>query len=238
MSSEESQRKLYGRRVGRPLRAGLQRLIEEELPPRAVHLPETSGATLDPYRLFVQPPEQVWLEIGFGGGEHLAEQAAAHPQVGFIGAEYFRNGIAALLRACLDRDLDNVRILEDDARLLLDHLPADCLDRAVLLFPDPWPKTRHHKRRFIQRETLDKLANILKPGALFRLASDDPGYQVWMLRHLQDHPAFEWSARRPQDWRRRPDDWPGTRYEQKAIAAGRQPIFLEFCRRRGRDQKA
>ncbi|MFC4351934.1 tRNA (guanosine(46)-N7)-methyltransferase TrmB [Fodinicurvata halophila] len=231
MSSEESQRKLYGRRVGRPLRPSLRRLVEEELPPRAIALPERAGAPLDPHRLFSHPPAQVWLEIGFGGGEHLAEQAEAHPQAGIIGVEYFRNGIASLLRACLDRNLDNVRILEDDARLLLDHLPADSLDRVFLLFPDPWPKTRHHKRRFIQRATLDKLATAMKPGSEFRLASDDPGYQAWMLRHLLDHPAFEWTARRPRDWQIRPHDWPGTRYEEKAIADGRQPIFLKFRRR-------
>lgn len=231
MSSEESQRKLYGRRVGRPLRPSLRRLIEQELPPRAITLPETEEAPLDPRGLFAQTPAQVWLEIGFGGGEHLAEQAKTHPQVGMIGVEYFRNGIASLLRACLDRRLDNVRILEDDARLLLDHLPADSLDRVFLLFPDPWPKTRHHKRRFIQRATLDKLSTAMKSGSEFRLASDDPGYQVWMLRHLLDHPAFEWTARRPHDWRTRPEDWPATRYEEKAAADGRQPIFLKFRRR-------
>lgn len=231
MSIQESQRKLYGRRVGRPLREGLRRLIEQELPARALTLPDNPEQGLDPQDCFAQPLDELWLEIGFGGGEHLAAQAEAHPRVGLIGVEFFRNGIAALLRDCSERNLDNVRILEDDARLLLNHLPDDSLDRAFLLFPDPWPKTRHHKRRFVQRETLYALARVLKPGAEFRLASDDPGYQVWMLRHMIDHPAFEWTARRPRDWQQRCQDWPATRYEEKAIAEGRQPIFLKFRRR-------
>lgn len=231
MSNQESQRKLYGRRVGRPLREGLRRLIEQELPTRTIPLPDNPGQTLDPQDFFAREPDEIWLEIGFGGGEHLSAQAEAHPRVGVIGVEFFRNGIAALLRDCRERNLDNVRILEDDARLLLDHLPDDSLDRAFLLFPDPWPKTRHHKRRFVQRETLDALARILKPGAEFRLASDDPGYQVWMLRHMMDHAAFQWTAQRPQDWQERSQDWPATRYEEKAIAQGRQPIFLKFRRR-------
>lgn len=221
--------KLFGRRTGRPLRRSLQQLIDEELPLRALVLPP-APQLLDVAALFPGRRE-LWLEVGFGGGEHLAEQAAAHPDVGIIGAEIFRNGIATLLRALVERRCENVRILEEDARLLLPSLADASLDRAFLLFPDPWPKTRHHKRRFVQPETLDQLARVMRDGAEFRLASDDPGYVTWMLRHLLAHPDFMWLAERAADWRARPADWPPTRYEAKAIEQGRKPVFLRFRRR-------
>lgn len=229
--------KLHGRRSGRPLRPSLQRLLDEELPRLALRLP-AKGETLDPAALF-PGRQEVWLEIGFGGGEHLAAQAAAHPEVGIIGAEIFRNGIATLLRSLAEESSDNVRILEDDARALLPLLPAASLHRVFLLFPDPWPKGRHHKRRFIQPETLDQLARIMVDEAEFRLASDDPSYVAWMLRHLLDHPAFQWTAERAGDWRERAADWPETRYEAKAREQGRQPVFLRLRRRsRGRPEQS
>jgi len=221
--------KLFGRRTGRPLRPSLQQLIDQELPRRALALPRTSNS-LDVEALFPGKRE-LWLEIGFGGGEHLAAQAAANPDVGIIGAEIFRNGIATLLRALVDKGCDNVRVLEEDARLLLPALRDASLDRVFLLFPDPWPKSRHHKRRFLQQETLDELARVMKGGAEFRLASDDPGYLAWMLRHLLQHPDFEWLASRAADWRERPEGWPQTRYEAKALEEGRRPAFLRFRRR-------
>src|SRR5690625_354499 len=221
--------KLFGRRTGRPLRQSLQQLIDHELPQRLLVLPP-EPQPLDPAALFPRKRE-LWLEVGFGGGEHLAEQAAANPDVGIIGAEICRNGIATLLRALVDRGCDNVRSLEEDARLLLPALPEGSLDRAFLLFPDPWPKARHHKRRFIQPQTLDQLARVLRDGAEFRLASDDPGYITWMLRHLLAHPEFVWLAQTAADWRERPQDWPPTRYEAKAIEQGRKPVFLRFQRR-------
>jgi len=222
--------KLHGRRKGRPLRPSLERLIAEELP-RRVLPPPAAGARLDPFALFPSRPRAVWLEIGFGGGEHLAAQAAANPEVGIIGAEVFRNGVATLLRSLAEQGTENVCILEEDARLLLPALPEGSLRRVFLLFPDPWPKTRHHKRRFVQPETLDRLAAVLADGGEFRLASDDPGYLAWMLRHLLAHPDFEWTAERAADWRARPADWPPTRYEGKAIEQGRRPAFLSFRRR-------
>ncbi len=223
------QRRFYGRRKGRPLRKGQQRLIDTLLQRLAIDLP--ASGTFDPRALFVRAPQEVWLEIGFGGGEHLAEQARANPQAGIIGCEVFLNGIATLLAQVAAQDLANVRIYPEDARDLLDRLPDASLDRAFLLFPDPWPKRRHAERRFIQTERLDQLARLLKPGAEFRVASDDPGYITWALAHLTAHPHFQWLAQGPRDWRERPADWPPTRYEAKARREGRQPAFFRFRRR-------
>jgi tRNA (guanine-N7-)-methyltransferase len=223
------ERRFYGRRKGRPLRKGQQHLIDTLLPHLAIALPESGK--LDPRSLFARPPAQLWLEIGFGGGEHLAEQARSHPDVGIIGCEVFLNGIATLLAQVSSAALDNVRIYPEDARDLLDALPDVSLDRVFLLFPDPWPKRRHADRRFIQPANLDLLARLMKPGAELRVASDDPTYIGWALAHLTRHPAFAWSARGPADWRARTSDWPGTRYECKALREGRQPVFLRFTKR-------
>jgi tRNA (guanine-N7-)-methyltransferase len=222
-------RRLYGRRRGRPLRPGQQLRQRELLPRLAVTLSE--HGEFDPAGLFPQPPTSVWLEIGFGGGEHLAEQAERHPAIGFIGSEVFENGIARLVAEIARRDLGNIRIFPDDARLLLDRLPPASLGRVFILFPDPWPKLRHHKRRLVAPATLDRLAVVMRPGAELRLATDDPGYLLWMLEHVTAHPAFAWLARRAADWRARPADWPATRYEEKARAAGRTPTFLRVARR-------
>jgi tRNA (guanine-N7-)-methyltransferase len=222
-------RRFYGRRKGRPLRKGQQHLIDTLLPQLAIALP--ASGKLDPRSLFPGKTGRIWLEIGFGGGEHLAEQARAHPDVGLIGCEVFLNGIATLLAQVFALGLGNVRIHPEDARDLLDALPDACLDRVFLLFPDPWPKRRHADRRFIQRNNLDLLARLMKPGAEFRVASDDPVYIGWALAHLARHPAFVWTAQGPGDWRARPADWPGTRYESKALREGRRPVFLRFTRR-------
>ncbi len=186
---------------------------------------------LDPKTLFPAPPPAVWLEIGFGGGEHLAEQAERQPGIGFIGCEVFENGIARLVGDIARRDLTNIRIFAEDARLLLDQLLPASIGRVFVLFPDPWPKTRHHKRRLVARATLNRLAVVMQPGAELRLATDDRDYLVSMLEHITAHPDFVWLARSPADWRERPPDWPATRYEEKARAAGRPPVFLRFRRR-------
>jgi tRNA (guanine-N7-)-methyltransferase len=220
---------LYGRRRGRKLRAGQRELFSTLLPRLAIELPATG--TLALRSLFPAPPEQVWLEIGFGGGEHLAAQAAAHPRCGLIGCEVFENGVAKLLAEVARRGLDNVRVFAEDARLLVAALPEASLGRVFILFPDPWPKQRHHKRRIVSTETLDALARATADGAELRLATDDADYLRWMLERATAHPAFEWLARRPSDWREHPADWPATRYEEKARAAGRRPAFLRFRRR-------
>jgi tRNA (guanine-N7-)-methyltransferase len=184
---------------------------------------------LDPADLFPDAKD-IWLEIGFGGGEHLAWQAQHHPDVGLIGAEPFINGTAKLLSKIDDEAIANIRILPGDARPMLEKLPEASIGRAFLLFPDPWPKSRHHKRRFVQTWVLDELARVLKDGAEFRVASDIAGYVAWTLERVMPHPAFEWTAERPSDWRQRPGDWPQTRYEAKAIKAGRRPAYLTFRR--------
>lgn len=222
--------RLYGRRHGRPLREGRRRTKDALLPRLAIDLPEPGP--LDPLALFLARPAAIWLEIGFGGGEHLAEQAERQPEIGFIGCEVFENGIARLVAETAQRGLGNVRVFTNDARLLLEALPPGSLGRVFILFPDPWPKLRHHKRRLVARPTLDCLAAVMSDNAELRLATDDPGYLGWMLEHATAHPDFHWLARRPGDWRERPPDWPPTRYEEKAIAAGRTPAFLRFERRR------
>lgn len=226
---EASRPILYGRRHGRPLRRHKRELLETLLPEIRVARP-VPGERLDPAALF-DAVSDVWLEVGFGGGEHLAAQAASHPDVGIIGCEPFINGVASLLTHLEGGDAGAVRVLADDARPLIDALPDASVGRCFVLFPDPWPKLRHHRRRFIGPENLDRLARILKDGAELRLASDDMGLVRWMLEHTWRHAAFDWLARSPSDWRRRPDDWPPTRYEMKAIEQGRKPVFLRFRRR-------
>jgi len=226
---ETRRRTLYGRRRGKKLRAGQQSLLDTLLPRLVLTLPETSRK-VDLAQAFggVLPPQGIWLEVGFGAGEHLVWQAAQHAEVGLIGCEPYLNGVAKCLAHVERAGVSNIRLFTDDARLLMAALPGRSLSRVFVLFPDPWPKTRHHKRRFVQRETLDQLAELMVPGAELRLATDDPSYLPWMVEHTCLHPAFDWLAERPADWRQRPPDWPSTRYEQKEIAG--RPTFLRFRR--------
>jgi tRNA (guanine-N7-)-methyltransferase len=173
----------------------------------------------------------IWLEVGFGAGEHLAAQAERHREISFIGCEVFENGIVKMLRQIERLRLDNVRLFRGDARLVMEALPAASVDRVFILFPDPWPKRRHAKRRMVTRESLDALEVIMGDGAELRLATDDRNYLCWILEQVTDHSGFEWLARRPSDWRERPEDWPSTRYEEKARTAGRAPFFLRSRRR-------
>jgi tRNA (guanine-N7-)-methyltransferase len=219
---------VFGRRRGRPLRPGQKSLIDELLPRLAINLP--ASGHLDIAALFGNARPSIWLEIGFGGGEHLAQLAEQYPQTGFIGCEVFENGIVKLLGQIERRRLDNIRIFADDARLIMGTLSPASVDRAFILFPDPWPKRRQHKRRIVSRATLDALAEIMSDNAELHLATDDADYLSWILEHVTAHPAFEWLARRPADWRERPPDWPPTRYEAKARAAGRSPAFLRMRR--------
>jgi tRNA (guanine-N7-)-methyltransferase len=223
-------RALYGRRQGRPLRAGRQALVDSLLPKLDVTLPTDTGR-IDAAKLFPPAISAIWLEIGFGAGEHLSSQARAHPDTGFIGCEPFHNGVARLLADIDTHAIANIRIFRDDARLLLAALPDASIDRAFILFPDPWPKKRHHKRRIVGPATLPQLARILADGAMLRIATDDPGYKDWILHHVLASGAFDWTARGPADWRAPPADWPGTRYEAKAVKAGRDPAYFTFRRR-------
>ncbi len=226
-------RRTFGRRQGRRLRSGQQALLSDLLPKLRVD-PPAEGKTLDLAGLFGRPCPRMNLEIGFGAGEHLAWQARRDPDAGFIGAEVFLNGVVGLLRLAKEDDLENLRVHHGDALSLLEAFPEASLDRVFILFPDPWPKSRHHKRRLIHPEALDRLAAVMKDGAELRLATDHGEYLRWMLAHVTRHPAFAWLARGPADWRERPEDWPATRYEMKALGEGRKPAFLRFVRR-GRD---
>lgn len=219
----------YGRRRGRPLRAGRAALLDGLLPRLAIPAP-SPGATLDPRSLFAFDVKSVWLEIGFGAGEHLAAQAGSHADIGFIGAEPYINGIAGLLARADEAGLANIRLWPDDIRLLLPALPESSIGRVFILFPDPWPKARHHKRRLIAPPFLDEVARITAPGAELRFATDDPAYLDWTLERLAAHPAFVTLTPRPGEWQARPADWPATRYEAKGLA-GHPPAFLRFQRR-------
>jgi tRNA (guanine-N7-)-methyltransferase len=228
-TTSEERRRVYGRRKGKKLRPGRQALVDDLLPRLQVELPESGP--LDPAALFPRPVLGLWLEIGFGAGEHLVAQASAHPELGFIGCEPYLNGMAACVAQVAESGLDNVRLWGDDARLILERLPQASLGRAYILFPDPWPKARHHRRRLVATPTLDLLASALIDEAELRLATDHMDYARWMLAHLMRHPAFEWLAERPADWQARADDETPTRYEQKALGAGSRPIYLRFRRR-------
>lgn len=223
-----SELRSFGRRRGRKLSARQTHLLTE-LGPRLQ--PDLSRPSLDDATaLFAEPVAQVWLEIGFGGGEHLVWQAEHNPDVGIIGCEPFEEGVVKVLTAIEDRGLTNIRLHADDVRPLLRWLPEHALDRAFVLFPDPWPKLRHRKRRLVATPLLDQLARAMKPGAELRLATDIGDYARTMLVALMQHPAFRWTAQRPGDWRVRPDDWPQTRYETKAVREGRRSTYLRFVR--------
>jgi len=218
----------HGRRKGRPLRAGRRALLEKRLPALAI---ADDATTIDLERLFGRHCAGHEIEIGFGGGEHLVAQAKARPEHGFIGCEAYVNGVARLVAEIEADTLENIRIWPEDARRLLPRLPPAAFVRAYLLFPDPWPKTRHAKRRFIEPGNLSEIARIMTDDGEFRVASDDMGYIRWTLRHVRAHPDFQWPARGPADWRDRPADWPPTRYERKASGQGRRPVYLRFRRR-------
>ena len=218
--------RFYGRRKGRPLRASMKRLLAEGLPRFA----------FDPTRLiddqFGREADR-FLEIGFGGGEHLAGLAATMPDCDFIGAEPYINGVASLLRHIQEKQLGNIRIWPDDVRLIMPSLGAASLAGAFIMFPDPWPKKRHAARRILQTALLDQLAAMIRPGGRLVLASDDPTAKSWLLQAATAHADFIWTARSPQDWRQRPAELPETRYMKKADRAERQSSWFLFQRRGG-----
>ncbi len=219
---------IYGRRRGRRLSRKRLALLDTFLPQIAI--PRLEDA-INPWGLFPVRPRALWLEIGFGSGEHLAAQASHNPDVGFIGCEIFLNGIASALAHIHTRKLSNVRLFPEDVRLLLKVLPDDCLERVFLLFPDPWPKKRHIRRRFITTASLNTLARLLHDNCELRIASDDIACLRWTLELIPVHPAFHWLARVPDDWRHPPADWIATRYEAKALSAGRCSFYLRFERK-------
>lgn len=215
----------YGRRKGKALRLGQADLIEGLLP--RLRLPET-GTIDDPASLFANPVKAVHLEIGFGGGEHLVHQAALHPQTGFIGCEPFLNGQAKILAAIASEKLSNIRLWDGDAALLLERLPDGVLERVYLLYPDPWPKKRHNKRRFVSAQRLAAITRVLKPGGCFRFATDIEDYAQWTLERVAACPALTWTASDLEACRTPWEDWIETRYEAKARREGRSSHYLTF----------
>ncbi|WP_339346785.1 tRNA (guanine(46)-N(7))-methyltransferase TrmB [uncultured Sphingomonas sp.] len=218
-------RRLYGRRQGHALRAGQAALVEELLPRIAV--PDDGPLTAE--RLFGDA-RPLHVEIGFGAGEHLAGQAAAAPGTGFIGCEPFLNGVVGALGHVRDGALDNVRIHMGDALEVVERLPNASLDRVYLLHPDPWPKARHAKRRMMNHGPLDLIAAKLKPGAEFRLGTDDPTYCRWSMMVMNQRRDFTWTAATPADFLTRPADWPETRYERKARRQGHEVWYFRYRR--------
>ena len=222
--------RLYGRGRGHTLRPRQVRLLQQTLP-RIAFRPEHA---VDPRRGFAVPVSEVWLEVGFGSGEHALAQIDARPDVGLIASEVFENGICSLLSRLVPEGGEaeaglpgNLRLWADDARGLLRMLPGGSLDRLFLLFPDPWPKTRHAKRRFVHPAFLPVLARALKQGAEWRVATDDPIYQAWVTDVMAAQELLTTGLAASV----RPADWPPTRYEAKALAAGRRPAYWSFIRR-------
>ena len=199
-------------------------LMKELLPELQIILPTKPPLNLQ--ELFSFKPRAIWFEVGFGGGEHLAMQAKAHPEIGFIGCEPFVNGVASLLDHIDNMGLKNIRILPDDARKIIDVMPRQVIDRCFVLFADPWPKARHTERRFIGGLNLPHLARVMRPNAELILATDDPTLADWMKESMDGSPDFKELTRSPE----RPDYWVETRYEQKALIAGRRPVYSSYCR--------
>ena len=225
MEIPSSRPRLYGRRKGRPLHVRKSRLMDELLPKLELTLPVDGKLVWQ--SLFMQQPKALWLEIGFGGGEHLAAQALRHPAIGFIGSEPFVNGIASLLDHLDRASIGNVRVFPNDARLLLDALPDASVERCYILFADPWPKAKHAERRFVGSENVPRLARVLKPMGELRLATDDARLADWMLVQMRSSLDFDEIYNAPVP----PGDWVPTRYEQKAIKAGRGPVYRAYRRR-------
>lgn len=219
----------YGRRRGKTLTAHQAGVMDAILP--RLRLDLHAPAPADAVTLFAVPVTAIRMEIGFGGGEHLLHRMRENPQTGFIGIEPFVNGLAKFVTTLGEAEAGGtIRLYDDDATRVLDWLPAASLDQIDLLYPDPWPKPRHFKRRFVSPANLDRFARVLKPGGRFHFASDIDSYVNWTLQHCERHRAFEWLAAGPADWRTPYDGWPGTRYEAKAMREGRTPAYLRFLR--------
>ena len=228
-SDERPSGAFYGRRKGHRLRPRQAGLIDSLLPHLAIDLTKPAPAGLA--ALYPVPVAAVRLEIGFGGGEHVIAQAQAHPDIGFIGCEPFVNGMAKALVAIDALKLANIRLYHGDATPVLAWLPRASLAGVDLLYPDPWPKRRHWKRRFVQETSVAEIARVLKPGGEFRFATDWADYAAWTLERLLRWPDFVWTAERADDWRAPWPDFFRTRYEAKALREGRAPCYLTFRRR-------
>ena len=233
--------KFFGRRKGRVVRKAKSYLLDVMLPQLRV----TQRADFDRDKMFGEPKREVCLEIGFGDGQHLFGQAQKNPQNGYIGVEVFKNGVANLMTLisgvkegtnlpenidALSYPVNNIRVFDDDVRLLFHEIPDSFFDKIYLLFPDPWPKKRHTERRFVNPDNLKELARILKKGGLFRVATDHPVYKRHVLRVMHKCPNFIWTAKCGNDWKHEPKDWVRTKYQEKAIREGRRPVFFNYKR--------
>lgn len=220
-------RTLFGRRKGKKLRQHQADLMTDALPEIAI---DCSAPIHDPGAIYGSRPECVRVEIGFGGAEHLAYEAARHPQIGYIGCEPFLNGVAKLLAQVEERGLSNIRAHHGDARDVLQKLPPACIDRVDVLYPDPWPKWRQRKRRFLSSENIQEIARVLRPGGSFRFATDIDDYAGWVLARTIRSPEWVWEEADAcaRSWNDPWPDWPGTRYEAKAFREGRRPVYLTF----------
>jgi tRNA (guanine-N7-)-methyltransferase len=228
-NQQHRQTSFFGRRKGHKLRPHQVELVDHLLPKLAIDIALPAPPRLA--ELFAADVGDINLEIGFGGGEHLLAEARAHGDAGFIGCEPYLNGLAKILARLEDEPADNLRLYAGDAAELLAWLPPASLQRIDLIHPDPWPKRRHWKRRFVQDATVAAMARVLKPGGTFRFATDWPDYAAWTLQHLIRSSDFEWTAERADDWRLPWAGFTSTRYEQKAKREGRMPCYLVFQRR-------
>lgn len=234
--------KFFGRRKGRTIRKAKSFLLDNFLPRILI----SAGKLINLEDIFGKK-DSYCLEIGFGDGEHLAAISQDNPQNGYIGVEVYKNGVANLLTLLtglkegneddltaeiklLANRTDNIRVFDDDVRLLFSCLPDACFDKVYLLFPDPWPKNRHAERRFINSDNLKELARIIKKGGILQVATDHPIYKRWTLEQMHDNRDFVWTAKTSDDWRNPPADWHETKYQRKALREGRRPVFFEFKR--------
>ncbi|MCI5060421.1 MAG: tRNA (guanosine(46)-N7)-methyltransferase TrmB [Alphaproteobacteria bacterium] len=231
MTSDHEKWRFYGRRAGRKLNAARQSVLDELFPELEIK-PEqlTEDQSLAPSSLFSSSLEKTVLEIGFGNGEHLVEMMRRTSDTAFIGAEPFFNGMSAFLKQVQDENIptDNVRVLMDDAMILVRSLEANCLDEIYILNPDPWHKTRHHKRRIVNPDNLNEFSRLLKPGGKLIMSTDVPDLAEWMVTHAINHPDFKWEAECADDWRRPPKDWIPTRYETKRAKGADKMVYLFF----------
>lgn len=231
--------KFFGRRKGRVVRKAKTFLLENLMPQLRVSVAEDFSLE----KLFDEPKQEICLEIGFGDGQHLYGQAARHPENGYVGVEVFQNGVANLLSLMsgihegdnlpesvriADCNVKNVRVFDDDVRLLFEQIPDNFFDKVFLLFPDPWPKKKHAGRRFVNPTNLKEVARVLKTGGLFRVATDHPIYKRHVLRTMHSCNDFVWTAKCGNDWKHEPADWVKTKYQQKALREGRRPVFFDY----------
>lgn len=226
MYSQETERfRTFGRTKGKPLSPAQTELMRRVFP--SVDKASDIAQGKNPY---ANEAGSYWLEIGFGGAEHLLWQAEKNPQVTLLGVEPFLNGVSKAVKGLSDKSLTNVRLHRGDARDVLEVIPPNSLECVFVLFPDPWPKVRHHKRRIINEAFIEEIYRVLKPEGKFRFASDILHYVDWSLTRIKAHGGFDWPAAQQSDWRERPDDWPSTRYLEKALREGRSGHFFEFSK--------